>query len=117
MSYKESLPRDFPGDLFKSAHSLEHLGIVELAWKWLDAIKVVEFLCEKNCAVLGGDVYSSVDGELTSTYDSWYINMDKSKSWQEFVTESKNKAISYIESYRYRNDEHFYYSIIFEAGT
>ena len=117
MSYKESLPRDFPGDLFKSAYSLEHFGIVELAWKWLEAIKVVEFLCKKNCAVLGGDVYSLVDGELTSTYDSWYINKDKSQSWHEFVNESKIKAVSYIESYQVRNGEDFYCSIIFESGA
>jgi len=112
MSYKWSLPNTLPKKLINSAKSLEHLGIVELAWDCQNAVMVVEFLCEYNYAILGGDVYRLINGGLESTYDSWYLNKDVTKSREQFVEESKNKAIAYISQYHARNGDDFYYSLV-----
>lgn len=114
MSYKSELPNKFPEELFDLAKSLEHLGISEMAWDWQNAIKVVEFLCTCNYAVLGGDVYRLINGNLESTYDSWYINKDEIKSREEFVEEVRNRAISYISQYHDGNGEDYYYSVVFD---
>ncbi|WP_045574929.1 Imm40 family immunity protein [Desulfosporosinus sp. I2] len=116
ISYKSCLPSDFPEELSKNAKSLEHLGISEIAWDWQNAIRIVGFLCECNCAVLGGDVYKMTNYELNSTYDSWYINKDETKTWSEYVAESKDKAVSYLNQYHDRNGDEFYYSVVFKEN-
>lgn len=102
---------DLPRELIASAKSLEHIGISEMAWDWQNAIKAVEFLCQCKYAVLGGDVYN---GNLESTYDSWYINKDDAKSSDEFIKQARDKAISYIKQYHDINGNEFYYSIVFD---
>jgi hypothetical protein len=112
-NYKLRLPNDFPEELYSSAKSLEHLGISELAWGWESVIKAIKFLCERNYVILGGDVYQLINGSLKSTYDSWYINKNEVKPNNNFVEESMNKAISYINLYHEKNGTGFYYSIVF----
>jgi hypothetical protein len=112
--FTSGLPNNFPHELINSAKSLEHLGILEMAWNWQNAIKVVEFFCKYGYAVLGGDVYSLINGELHSTYDSWYANKDETKLKGEFIEETRNRAISYINQYRNTNGEDFYYSVVYD---
>lgn len=114
ISYRASLPNDFPEELLVSAKTLEHIGICEMAWDWQDAIRVSEFLCRHNCAILGGDVYRLINGVLESTYDSWYINKDGTKSTGKFIEEARDRAVSYINQYHDRNGDDFYYSIVFD---
>jgi len=114
MSNKLVFPNAFPGELLNKAKTLEHFGIAEMAWDWQNAIAVVEFLCEYNYAVLGGDVYRLINGDLESTYDSWYINKDVAKSREQFIGETKDRAISYINQYHERNGDDCYYSVVFE---
>ena len=109
IKYKENLPEE----LINLAKPLEHLGISELAWNWEIAIKVIEFLNKSNYAILGGDVYKMVDGKLDSTYDSWYFNKNETKSNQELLQQSSNRAIIYINQYHYRNSAEYYYSVVF----
>lgn len=111
---KKKIPLDFPTILLSSGKSLECLGISEMAWDWKNAIKVIEFLCAFNYAILGGDVYRVADDKFEVTYDSWYINKNVQQSREIFIEETKNKAISYIKQYHERNGENFYYSIVFE---
>ena len=112
--FKSGLPNNFPRELITPAKSLEHLGILEMAWDWQNAIKVVEFFCKYGYAVLGGDVYKLINGKLRSTYDSWYTNKDENKSKAEFIEETRNRAIYYINKYRNDNGEDFYYSVVYD---
>ncbi len=105
--YKAELPKD----LIDSAKSLEHIGVLEMAWDWENAIKAIEFLYQCNYAIFGGDVYK---GNLEATYDSWYINKDEAKSRHEFIKQAKDKAISYINQYHDTNGDDFYYAIVFD---
>lgn len=113
ISYKKNLPNTFPEELLNLAKSLEHLGISEVAWDWQNAIRTVDFLCGCNYMILGGDVYKSSNGKLKSTYDSWYLNKDVTRSREQLLQESKDKAISYINKYHDMYGEDFYYSLVF----
>jgi hypothetical protein len=113
--YKSKLPDQFPQELLNMAKSLEHLGLSEMAWDFETAIRVVEFLYESNYAILGGDVYRLIDGNLYSTYDSWYLNRDETISKPEFIEQSRTKAVSYITNYFDKNNKSFYYSIVFDT--
>lgn len=113
INYKTSLPDNFPKELTDLAKSLEHIGISGMAWNLENSIKVIDFLNENNYLILGGDVYKLIDGELNSTYDSWYFDKDKSKSSQELLHESRNRAIEYINKYHEINGQDYYYSIVF----
>jgi len=107
--YKDVLPND----LLDSAKALKQLGLQEIAWEHNDALRVMECLGDKGYLILGGDVYRLTENSLESTYDSWYINRDNSRSWSEVVRESVEKGISYIAKYRELNGENFLYSIVF----
>lgn len=109
-----NFPSNFPELLINSGKSLEHLGILEIAWNWKNAIRVVEFLCMQKYVILGGDVYEFKDDNLHTTYDSWYINKDRKQNEQEFIEETKKKSISYINQYYKQKGENFYYSIVFD---
>lgn len=110
---KINLPDNFPKELIDMSKSLKNIGVLELAWNKENSIKVIDFLNENNYLILGGDVYKAIDGELNSTYDSWYFNKDKSKSSQELLHESRNRAIEYINKYHEMNGQDYYYSIVF----
>ncbi len=101
----------FPRELINSAKSLKHLGILEIAWDWQNAIKAIEYLSKYNYVVLGGDVYNK---NLEPTYDSWYINKNEIKSKEEFIIQAKKKAISYIIQYHDKNGDEYFYSIVYE---
>lgn len=109
--YIADLPSDFPKELLSVGHSLEIVGVSEMAWKHKDALSVIYFLVNGGYAILGGDVYLISNGGFDSTYDSWYINKSTSKS---FVKQSGEKAIEYITQYANKNGSGFVYSIVFE---
>ncbi len=113
INYKARLQDNFPKELTNLAQSLENIGISGMAWNLENPIKVINFLNENNYLILGGDVYKMIDGELNSTYDSWYFDKDKSKSSQELLHESRNRAIEYIKKYHEMNGQDYYYSIVF----
>lgn len=100
-----------PEEVLSTGHSLETVGIAEIAWKSQEALKVVEFLISKGYPILGGDVYAYDEKSLETTYDSWYV--DKMDT-EEFVNESRKKALEYIVEYNKINGDDYLYSIIFE---
>ncbi|MGE5395903.1 MAG: Imm40 family immunity protein [Chitinophagales bacterium] len=111
----KKLEKVIPNNLLDLARSLNHLGIDEVAWKWAEALRVVEFLGENEYLVLGGDVYKIVEGSLQITCDSWFTNRDNSHTWNEVVQESVEKAISYITNYQKMNGDSYCYSIVFSG--
>lgn len=109
--YIAYLPSDFPKELLSVGHSLEVIGVSEMAWEYKEALNVINFFANKGYVILGGDVYMFNNEGFESTYDSWYINKSKSES---FVEESRKKAVEYITQYTNRNGNGFVYSIVFE---
>ena len=108
-----NLPNDFPQELLSVGHSLEPIGVSEIAWKSQDALSAIDFLVSKGYAILGGDVYTFNVKGLESTYDSWFVNKSSS---ERFVEESRKKAYEYIIQYVENNGDKFLYSIVFELA-
>lgn len=102
-----------PKELLKSAHSLSSVGVIGFAWKHEDFARVVKFLIKHDYFILGGDVYSLSDGEISSTYDSWYIQKDVATTKKELLEQSRLKTLSYVDMYHRRNGSKYCYSIVF----
>ena len=96
----DTIPRDLlPSDLLARSHSLNPLGIDELAWSRRDALHVIRLACEAGIGVLGGDVYRQDSGRYVPIYDSWYCERGEEERPGEFCTRSFEKATDYIQSY------------------
>jgi len=102
-----------PKELLKSAHSLSSVGAIGFAWKHGNFAAVVDYLIEHDYFILGGDVYSIIDGEISSTYDSWYIQKDAAPTKKELLEASRLKAVTYVDMYHRRNGSKYCYSIVF----
>lgn len=111
--YKEKLPGGLPDHLLRSGYSLASIGANEMAWKWPDILKVIDYVAKLGFAVLGGDVYTIKNNVITPTYDNWHIEKDDLDTWEQYIIASKEKAISYINSYNNRNGSNNYYVIVF----
>lgn len=98
-------------NLINSAHSLEPLGILELAWDYEDILHVIELASENNMIVLGGDVYKKNGEQLVVTHDSWFFD-DREMPLVHMIQKSKEKALSYIRTYREKNRLDYCYSIV-----
>lgn len=99
-----------PQEILSVGISLEPLGISEIAWKCEDALVVINYITSKGYPILGGDVYSFNSDSIELTYDSWFLNKADSN---DFIIESKNKAIEYINDYSKNNGISYIYSIIY----
>ena len=99
-----------PDELLKKGYSLEHLGILEYAWKKKEIEKILFILKENKIAVLGGDVYRLNKNKVESTYDGWFLQKDGSS---EFMERSMEKVLTYINEYECRNGENFLYVLVY----
>ena len=106
---RERLPEHFPEKLLEAASAIEGVYAGGVAWKYEDAMKAIHAIADAHYAILGGDVYRKEHDKLVSTYDSWYLNQ-QALSWEEYVEESRKKALSYIEMYDRRNGKMYYYA-------
>ncbi len=104
----------FPKEIMDKAFDLSHKGLNEIAWKRDDAILAVNFLADKGYVILGGDVFKLGENDIEyPNGDSWYIGKKGSIEWKQYVNESKEKAISYINFYSKRNGDGYCYGIVY----
>ena len=101
-----------PPELMEKAISLTSTGVNELAWKWQDAITVVEILVGNGFLVLGGDVYFYSHGKFKATRDNWCFQSAKSEGFKDAINKSRDHSVEYIKTYAQKNGENFYYSIV-----
>ena len=101
---RHNLPNDFDESLIEKSIPLNKIGINELGWKYEDVFNVLDFLCSRGYAILGGDVYSIKENSFESTFANWYLNRDKMQ-WDTFINVSKEKAVDYITAYNTRNKD------------
>lgn len=106
--FKEFLPNN----IYKNAVSLKNIGVNELAWNWIDALKVINYLCDNNVIILGGDVYKISNNTLKRTCDNWFYNVNIMESNKFNSNKSREVAISYINNYHDSYNSCCYYSII-----
>jgi hypothetical protein len=114
---KSYFPSNFPEQLIRTGISLDHLGIIEIAWDKNDAIAAISFLCNSGYIILGGDVYVMDNGCLQYTYDNWFFEPRALKDHQNIhnylIQKSKDKAIHYVNQYYKMNGDKFYYTVVF----
>lgn len=106
--FKEFLPKN----VYNNAVSLKKLGINGQAWIWSDALKVINYLCDNNIIILGGDVYKVSNNILKTTCDNWFYNINIMESNEFNSKKSREVAISYINTYHDKYDPSCYYSIV-----
>ncbi len=97
-----------PDELQRTAYPLEEFGVNEYAWNYEEVKKVIVSLAEQKYAILGGDVWKKEGTSFISTYDGWYLNYG-SLSWDDYIEQSKEKALAYIDFYHDRNGDDYYY--------
>ena len=91
-----------PQDLLERGINLrEKLGFYEIAWKFDDAIEVINIARDKGMIILGGDVYRLSGNEPIITYDGWSTNRGVNNAFEV--------AIQYITNYRAKNGDDFIY--------
>lgn len=83
---------DIPEQLKGNEINLSSSGLNDVAWKYEDALALIEH-CEKNKTfILGGDVLAKKDNEYQHNYDNWYFNSnqgnykDSVKKTKEYIT-------------------------------
>ena len=85
---------DIPDQLKGKGISLSYIGLSEVAWKYKDALTLIEH-CDKNkIFILGGDVLTKDDGEYRHNHDNWYMNTDKG-DYKDSVKKTKNYITNY----------------------
>ena len=85
---------DIPEQLKGKEISLSSIGLSEVAWKYEDALSLIEY-CEKNkIFILGGDVLAKEDNKYRHNYDNWYFDKDQGN-----YKDSINKTKKYITNY------------------
>ena len=92
-------------DLLNRAINLSHLGVNELAWKYEDALHVLDELVNKNVIIVGGDVLEKQENTIDYTYDNWYYNGNN-------LQDSFKQAKEYITNYCLRNGVNYYFVIV-----
>lgn len=94
---------DIPKRLKGKEISLSSIGLSEVAWKYEDALALIEY-CENNkIFILGGDVLTKEGSEYRHNYDNWYLDKDQGN-----YKDSINKTKEYITNYPKGN-----YSFVF----
>lgn len=88
---------------------LSDIGINDYAYSWNCIDNILAEIEKLQLTILGGDVYSIVEGELILTFDSWYYTMIGTSSDYSL---SIDKAREYIEYYLDQNGENFYFSFV-----
>ena len=81
----------------------------EYAWKYTDAVEVVNYLSQREYVLLGGDVLNS---DFSYTYDNWYYSYNHSISLEDNLKWSVLKAIEYVGWYNKKFGDGYYYIIV-----
>ena len=74
--------------------SLNSIGLIEVAWKYEDALVLIEYYEKNRIFILGGDVLVKEGNEYRHNYDNWYLD-----KYLGNYKDSFNKAKEYITSY------------------
>ena len=101
---------EFPLELQQNAIPLYDYNLNDVIWKEEYAVKFLDYLCERNYAILGGDVF---DNNYECTYDNWSVTRKKQQTWREYVLFSCEESKKYIKNFKLLNGDSYYYSLVF----
>jgi len=74
--------------------SLSSMGLSEVAWKYEDAITLIEH-CENNkIFILGGDVLAKYGDKYQHNYDNWHLDKDQG-NYKDSIIKTKEYITNY----------------------
>ncbi len=85
---------DIPEELRGKEISLSDIGLSEVAWKYEDALHLIDAFYKNKIFILGGDVLVIDGNEYRHNNDNWYLNTDHGN-----YKDSIKKAKDYITNY------------------
>ncbi|MBI4302736.1 MAG: hypothetical protein HY665_00140 [Chloroflexi bacterium] len=113
MTYIDEFRQIMPSNILAVACDLKHTGSADLAWRCDDVKVVLATLRARGRIILGGDVYSIIEGEIDATWDAWFYEPNAALSQEANSERSYEAALGYIESYHKKHGEDFCYSVVF----
>lgn len=97
--------------IYKRGINLNHLGINAYAYSYSVIPDLLAIVQENNLTILGGDVFSYKNGQLTHTYDHWYyVKQDSTSDCSKSILQTEK----YIKHFVKNHGEHYYFSIVLE---
>ncbi len=85
---------NIPEELKSKEISLSSLGLNEVAWKYEDALHLIDTFDKNKRFILVGDVLAKDGNKYRHNYDNWYLNTDQGN-----YKDSIKKAKDYITNY------------------
>lgn len=83
-----------PIELQGKGINLSAIGLSEVAWRYNEALLLIDYYKSNKIFILGGDVLTNNNGSYIHNYDSWHLNTD-----QGTYLDSIQKARKYITNY------------------
>jgi hypothetical protein len=108
----EHILSKLPTAVRDSRHSLQDIGLPDLAWSLDQIDDVLIAVRERNIAVLGGDIYEDQDGRTRVTYDNWYVNREPNESFEEYAHRTIVRAREYARAYPRKVGRVFYVGLV-----
>lgn len=85
---------NMPDELKGKEITLDHLHLREIAWRKVDALRLVDHLQSRGDFILGGDVLQKDADGYRHNYDNWYLNQEDCDA-----RKSAEHARNYINKY------------------
>ena len=103
---EHNLPKDIPDEYYSSIIRVDpEQNNKDIGWKYEHVLNVINYLCDKGYAILGGDVYKIDNDGIEFKGDNWHIDKISKDSDKAYVEKSRKKAIDYVTIYHNRNSE------------
>lgn len=106
------LKKLLPQELIDKGVHLGMIGVDDFAWKWQDALLIIEYLHRKEIFILGGDVYTPSGNRIRPLGDGWYATKTGYLPTANEIENSRIKSLEYINTYVKRNGEDFLFAIV-----
>ncbi len=83
----------------------------DMAWSYPDILDVIDAVSKKGYVIMGGRVF---ERHMDFTYDEWNYKYSSRDTKEVNAVNSLKKAIDFVETYRLKNGDSYYYSLICE---
>jgi hypothetical protein len=109
-----TLPDLLYGPILKEAISLSPVQPYEVGWTKSSINNILTLLKNSNIAILGGDVYQCVSGEIKPAYANWHSEQRVNEDITDFAKRSREETFKYINLYEDPEDGSILYALVFK---
>ena len=83
-----------PDQLKGNEIKLSSIGLSGVAWKYEDALILIEYCEDNEVFILGGDVLAKDGNQYRHNYDNWYFNKNQG-GYKDSIKKSKEYIANY----------------------